>query len=204
MQITVQTFDGRPWLLPYPAGHKDDKLEFNRTQHQTRGSGRAFLSGAGTSKAVVMEVEIPCTARILPAQASWDTGVNTPGLITRRKELWEGVLERTERWYCGARFRQVLGVQLFDRSEFAVLRAQLLLRDPLWYLSPDDKRPRRYPFEDGLGLYPLGMLQVVDEGDGYYEVEYLGGVQGTPTTYTAPYTGLVFHPLELSYDDEQN
>ena len=201
MQVTIQTMDGRPWLAPYPAGHLDDKLEFNRTIQQTRGSGRAFLSGAGTSKPLTMEVEIPCTKRITTAQAPWDTGANTPAMVVRRREFWEGILERADRWYVGARYRQVLGLALLDRSNFHVVRAQLHLRDPLWYLTPDDKRPRRYPFETGLGYYPLGMLQVVGEGDGFYDVEYLGGVTGTPTTYTAPYTGITFHPLELSYDE---
>lgn len=202
-QITIQTFDGRPWLVPYPGGHKDDKLEFNRTPQQTRGSGRAFMTGAGTSKPVTMEVEIPCVTQVLPAQAPWDDGSNDPYIVVRRREFWEGILERTERWYCGARFRQVLGVQLFDRSEFHAVRAQLILRDPLWYLSPDDRKPKRYPHEVGLGLYPLGMLQVVGEGDGFYEVDYLGGVTGTPVTTTLPYTGLTLHPLELTYDSEQ-
>lgn len=202
MQVTIQTRDGRPWVVPYPAGHKDDKLEFNRTLAQTRGSGRAFQTGAGTSKVMTMEIEIPATVAVPLVQAPWDTGGLGPGMVTRRKELWEGVLERCDRWYFGARYRQVLGVAWFDRSEYGAVRAGLNLKDPLWYLSPDDRRPRRYPFEDNLGLYPLGMMQVVDEGDGYYEVEYLGGVIGTPVSTTLPYTGLTLHPLELSYDDE--
>ncbi|UQN10356.1 hypothetical protein [Deinococcus sp. QL22] len=201
MQIIIGTRDGRPWLVPYPAGHKDGTLEFNRTLAQTRGSGRAFQTGAGTSKALTMEIEIPLSKPINPVQAPWDTGGLNSALITRRKEFWEGVLERAERWYCGARFRQVLGVASFDRSEFAVLRATLNLRDPLWYLSPDDRRPRRYPFENDLGLYPLGMLRVVGEGDSYYDVEYLGGIVGTSVVTTLPYTGLTFYPLELTYDE---
>lgn len=201
-QVIIQTFDGRPWVAPRHAGHVEGELTFNRTPHQTRGSGRTFLSGAGTVKSAIMEVELPLTSRIPTTQAPWDTGENTHRLMTRRSELWEGVLERCDRWYCGARYRQVLGLLALDKSEKGKLKAQLILRDPLWYLSPDDRRPRRNPFEDDLGLFPLGMMQVVGEGDGYYEVEYLGGVRATPTTYTAPYTGLVFHPLELSYDDE--
>lgn len=201
-QVIIQTFDGRPWVTPPLTGHLEGELTFNRTPQQTRGSGRTHLSGAGTVKSVIMEVEIPLTSRILTAQAPWDDGTVTPRMMTRRSELWEGVLERCDRWYTGARYRQVLGLLALDKSQKAKLKAQLILRDPLWYLSPDDRRPRRNPFEDDLGLFPLGMMQVVDEGDGFYEVEYLGGVQGTPTTYTAPYTGLVFHPLELSYDDE--
>lgn len=203
MQITIQTFDGRPWLVPYPGGHKDGTVEFSRTLQQARGSGRAFLSGAGTSKPLTMEVEIPATKAIALAQAPWDNGSTTAAMVTRRREFWENTLERCDRWYCGARYRQVLGVSLFDRSTFSVVRAQLHLRDPLWYLSPDDKRPRRFPFEEGFGLYPLGMLQVVGEGEGYYDVEYLGGVTGTPTTLVLPHTGLTLHPLELSYDTEQ-
>lgn len=145
MSVYIHTFAGNTWQLPRLAGHVEGKKEFNRSLHQTRGSGRAFLSGTGLPKPMTMDVEIPCSVPVPAGQVTWDDGTNSRDMVLARRAFWEELLNKTDRWYVKTRFRRVLGLLLVDNSEFSVLRAQLAVRDPGWYLTPEDAQPVNTP-----------------------------------------------------------
>jgi len=189
--LSSAAYTGVLYPAPFPAGHQDEKVEFNRTQQQTAGSGQSWTSGNGTKKPMQMTVQIPMTA----------SGTSRPA-VQNELEKWERVLERTTRWYAGARYRKVSGVLSIDRSRWAVLTAVLAVKDPLWFLSDDDMRPRRYPFETVIGEYPYGLLQVID-GNAVLPV---GGVTFTDSTLTfAGADGQTFtlRTTEATYDQSQ-
>jgi hypothetical protein len=179
-------------LTPADAEWEDVTLVTARSVHTTPSGGR-WVSGSGQAT----EVRTTLTLHL----------EGSPAECGRRADRWTALVGQMTRLYIGARYWTVLragdrqpavGRGLNSRSVKWVID----LQDEYLRLSPDDMRPRRYPTEADAGLYPLGLLRVVGFAPRVYEVEYLGGISGTPVTYTAPYTGLVFHPLELTYDPD--
>lgn len=201
LQPALQTTSGRFYpisktaALPGQMGEfRDPQTDFGKVIHRTpygtawteEPSGRAVSATGGF------------TLRVRAATAE-EAG--------RLASQWQQVIEQTARVYLGARYLTV--VTATGRSgggyfggPLRELQANFEFLDDLWRLDPQDTRPTRYPVESDPGDYPLGMLRVLQRGDGVAQTEYLGGVSGTPIPITLPYTGVVLNTLELTYDDD--
>lgn len=161
-------------------------------------------------------VDQPSAARVASATGTLELriGGQTPTAAGHHADRWQRVVEGLHgggRVYVGARYLSVVSVP--ERPEPVpgaawlewTLSVELEYLDDLWRLGPDDLRPRRYPVEALAGIYPLGMLRVVGEGEGYYDVEALDGVtinDTPPVTYAHPDATFTYsHLIEVS-DDE--
>ena len=153
-----------PWVEGVEVIRAPTETLYNVTPRQTA-RGRTWPSGSGTPKPIQMTVTLQVEAETALAAA-------------RLAQRWRRILLACTAYTEGA--RSVYPVGVVSASEAAgegttrTLSVTWLLFDARWRLSPDDLFPTDHPVESSPGLYPLGLLQVEEDGLGYYEVSPLG------------------------------
>lgn len=192
----VQTAAGTQAILPLETELIPPDRELVGGVAQVPISGRVYPVG-------------PRTELFRPTEATVRTVVRGRTPVEARTQLAvvERQLRSAVRLYDGARYLPVarLKVMPAPTEGFAGLKftlsATYYLTAPLWYLGPDDQRPRATPLESDQGLYVLGAAEIIGGGDDFVDLLPLDGVQLQSGTFTAPFSGITYEILEVNYDD---
>ena len=184
---------------PYPVSVTRGALDvpLNATPRQTA-RGRTWASGSGRPQPVRLKLTF-----FVQGTDAGDVG--------RRAARWHALALAAEEYGEGASALNILRVlsqqEPFGEGNGRSFTVEYLLADQLWRLDDSDPKPSPLPITGVLGNYPLGMLHAVAEGDGYYEVEPLGGVTITdaaPLTFSHPDATFTYsHLIEVTDDESQ-